>query len=289
MEYLECDCRILNIQNVEKLQVLIDEVEWPFPKNYLKILLATGRIFGLYTAENELAATAAVFNYGDSFSLMGLIIVRKKFRGQGLATRIMDIAEKQLFAKSSSSILVATPVGQPVYERRGYKVIGECLKLVRRDKTSMQEYPSLPQLRFKPLQDGNRKALAKLDLAAFGADRSHVLTALLASKTSSVAIFDEEIEELVSYAFGAKRKKMMVIGPVVAEEASHAIAMVQMLSYGWKGPIRIDIPSSQAGFKDELLKLKFEVDEVAPIMQLGTGGDYMNRPNIFALTSQALG
>lgn len=285
----EYEFRALNIQDLDDLVALTDEIEWYFPRKYWKLLLATGWAFGLFSTEKELVATTTIFDYGENLSFLGVVVVRAKFRGQRLASLMMDKVEQHLEKPSTPIVLIATPEGKPVYESRGYQIIGDCIKLMGGKNETPTEYPVMGEYHFKPLKNINEDDLARFDFEVFGADRSHVLAGLLAGKTKSVAMLDADTDRMAGYGFTMKRKGVLVVGPVVADQLSHAVAIVKILTYGWNGPIRIDILSHQSQFHEELLSLGFEVEAISPVMQLGEGDGYVSRPQSYSLASQALG
>lgn len=289
MDRSEYEIRPLNIQDLEGLVALTDKVEWYFPRKYWKILLATGWAFGLFSPEKELAATTAIFDYGENLSFLGVVIVCPEFRGRGLASVMMNKVEHHLEKPATPIALIATPEGKPVYENRGYQIIGECIKFKGGHNGVAVSFPSLDDYRFKPLNNIKEDDLVRFDRDAFGADRSHVLAGLLAGKSKSIAMLQGETDKMVGFGFTTKRKGVLVVGPVVADELFQATAIVQMLIYGWSGPLRIDVLSHQGEFHKELLNLGFEVEEISPVMQLGVGDAYKAQPKAFALTSQALG
>ncbi len=168
-------------------------------------------------------------------------------------------------------------------------VKGDCTKFLRPAGEAQAVYPSLPGHKFKPLQPSDIETIKSYDLDAFGADRGHVLSVMLAADMPSVALIDEKTGRLAGFALTAQRKETVVIGPVVADNSMLAASMVQMLTYGRQEQFRIDVLSHQAEFKEAMLALSFEVKEFSPVMQLGEGARYMDSPHAFGMISQALG
>ncbi|MBL4906717.1 MAG: GNAT family N-acetyltransferase [Sneathiella sp.] len=289
MKNLEYELRILSIEDADDLLQLTNEIEWFFPMNYWKILLATGQVFGLYSSTNELVATTAIYDFGEQLAFLGVVIVRAKYRGQGLATRVIDAAEKSLPKTTTPVALIATDDGKPVYERRGYKVFGDCTKFLRAPDASLMDFPGLTGFQLISIQEQHLEAIKRFDVDSFGADRSHVLSVLLGENLPSVVLIDENTDRIMGYALTSIRHDTLIVGPVVAEDVSHAVVMVQQLVSDRDEEIRIDVLSHQTAFKEALEKLAFTKIEVSPVMVLGNGDDYIGKPKTFAMTSQALG
>ncbi len=281
--------RSIPSQDVENLVQLTDEVGWGFTRSNWQIALAVGQNFALYDDNGEIAATSAIFRYRNRLSILGNIIVREKYRGQGLATRVIDAAEKCVDLHLSPIMLVSTPFGEPVYRGRGYRIIGDCTKLVRPTGSEPLSPPDMPGYRFKPVTASNLEDILEFDQKACKADRGQVLTAMLQAGYTSVSLHREGDDQLCGYALAYPRKTNTVIGPVIAEEAEQARALIQMLGYGREEDLRLDILSHQTAFLEDVKEMGFLVSSISPVMMLGKGKKRIQRDKAFAIISQAFG
>jgi GNAT superfamily N-acetyltransferase len=81
----------------------------------------------LYGAEEdgELASGLVTFDHGDDCSVW-LVATRERSRGRGLAAALMTQAMADARDRGrTTSTLQATDLGRPVYERLGYRSMGE--------------------------------------------------------------------------------------------------------------------------------------------------------------------
>lgn len=69
-----------------------------------------------------------------AFSYLHIMAVKSDYRGNGLGTKLMNFFEELVFEKSSKVFLVVAdfnPEARKLYERQGYKKVGELPSLYR--------------------------------------------------------------------------------------------------------------------------------------------------------------
>ena len=110
-----------------------------------------------------------LFNKNSAW--IGVIVVEKSMRNQGIGTYITEYLSKYIDSKNiKTQMLLATPLGQPVYEKLGFKTISNYVFLKRDEKKNWQ-------IDHKNLFDYNPKyqdQIALLDEQAMGEDRSEI-------------------------------------------------------------------------------------------------------------------
>ncbi|MEP3246539.1 MAG: GNAT family N-acetyltransferase [Sneathiella sp.] len=274
--------------DVEDLVALTDEVGWGFTSTNWQVAIAAGYNFILRDQGGEIAATSAIFRYG-SLSFLANIIVRESYRGQGLATRIINEAERRVDIGQSPIMLVATSDGEPVYKSRGYRTVDTCSQFALQNGADTITPPHMPAYRFAPVTEETLDDIRAFDLELNSFDRGHVLTAMFRAGFPAVALYERESEDLFGFAMATPRQNNMLIGPVIAKDKMGAVALVQMLAYGRQEALRIDLLSHQPDFRASLEDIGFRIYETSPIMLLGSDEQAVRRPNAFAITSQAFG
>lgn len=205
--------------------------------------------------ENEFAGTATAINYNNKVAWIGMVLVNKKFRGQGISKYLLSSLFEQLtFCKSVK--LDATPAGQPVYEKMGFKdeyLINRltCLSfgksyLVRGDLIS------------QGVQKEDIPAIVELDKYTFGADRSQLIKALFFNNPKKCFVIKNK--GLISgFALGRKGNRFHHIGPVVASSNFDAIQLILHALNELNGQsVVIDILNDKNELYLELLSLGFE-------------------------------
>jgi GNAT superfamily N-acetyltransferase len=142
-------------------------------------------------ADGEVVGTGVATINGTA-GWIGTIWVATAWRGRGLGRRLteatIDLAEA---AGCRTLILVATDAGRPLYERLGFEVrtwhhILEAPGRVSGDgPRSGSEPPPRP---IRPFGPPDLAPMARLDAAATGEDRAHLLGAFASPTTTKVAL-----------------------------------------------------------------------------------------------------
>ena len=117
---------------------------------------------------------------------VGVIYVDPAFRGGGLGRRITRTVIDHLEANGVRSIvLIASPMGRPVYEREGFRVLDTQVRFTV-DGLSPADTPPDPRLR--PFAPRDLEAVLELDRLVTGEDRDAVLRELVEPVSTTVAL-----------------------------------------------------------------------------------------------------
>jgi ribosomal protein S18 acetylase RimI-like enzyme len=117
---------------------------------------------------------------------VGVIYVDPAFRGGGLGRRITRTVIDHLEANGvRSMVLIASPMGRPVYEREGFTVLDRQVRFTI-DGLSPADTPPDPRLR--PFAPRDLAAVLELDREVTGEDRSSVLRELVEPVSTTVAL-----------------------------------------------------------------------------------------------------
>ncbi|MGO9256060.1 MAG: GNAT family N-acetyltransferase [Bryobacteraceae bacterium] len=182
--------------------------------------------------DDAVLGTVAFLRFGRSFSWIAMMLVDPQARRAGIASRLMEWALESL-REESSIRLDATPAGEPLYRRYGFR---EEYPLVRMKVAAAAEepsaalaafaafVPSLPSSRLvRRMEPADLPQVFARDRAVFGADRS----ALLASfyrRAPELAWVARESKD--GYCFGRPGYLYSQLGPIVAEDAETAASLV---------------------------------------------------------------
>lgn len=254
------------------------EAGWPHRKEDWALVLSLSR--GFVAIENGVVVgTAMATLFGETCANVNMVIVSSAMRGRGLGRRLMDAALDA--AGSRECRLVATADGLPLYEKMGFAVCGEVIQ--HQGLVGPVEAPTSVDW----VDGAMAPELAKLDRVAFGADRSFLFDALGQQARFAVIRKDGAITGFAALrAFGRGE----VIGPVVAQEAGAARALIAfILSQRTGAFLRVDttIDTGLAPWLTEHGLL-----HVGGGLPMRRGGAVASAPETirtFALTSQALG
>lgn len=235
--------------------------------------------------EDRIVGTGILTPYGPDHVRMSMIIVDAAMRGRGLGRRIVEA----LLIKAGKRCcqLVATSDGRPLYERLGFAASGD-----------VEKYDGVAQwdagAPVTTVQRGDLPALAEIDRAATGTDRSALLDRL----------FDRGWIGKMPDGYVAIRRfgAGMVIGPLVARSDSAAeLLLSAALARITGNHTRIDLPQDAPdALRGLLLRagLRRKGGGLAMIRpgtiqpepgHSGAGQTGADAARIYALASQALG
>lgn len=256
---------------------LSQQVGWPHrPEDWEMALDLSDGVVAV--AGGQVVGTVLVTPYREECATINMVIVAEAMRGRGLGRMLMDAAMN--LAGERSLRLVATAEGLPLYERLGFRQTGRVLQ----HQGIAAKIAAPPAATAGTMADV--AAIAELDRAAFGADRSDLISYL--GKTGEFAVVRQNgkiIGSAVLRTFGRGE----VIGPVVAASLDDAKALVAHFIARRPGKfLRVDTIAA-AGLSDWLTKQGLPHVDGAIAMMRPPIASANSVPTIFALANQALG
>jgi ribosomal protein S18 acetylase RimI-like enzyme len=157
--------------------------------------------------------------YGES-GFLGELIVRNAARGRGVGTQLMQHALAYLSHRGVRSIYLDGVEGAiPLYERLGFRKVCRSLRFSGRVRGA--RYPGVRAMTPRDLT-----AVAEMDRAAFGADRSFFLQRRLSLHSNLCKVLETE-GQIRSYIMGRARVDLVSVGPWVVP--SHLAQPDQLL------------------------------------------------------------
>jgi GNAT superfamily N-acetyltransferase len=255
---------------------LSTEAGWNQTAEDWSLLIRLGRGYGAASPEGRLVATALALPYPSSLGWIGMVIVHGPYRRRGLATRLLDRSIADLLDRGLVPFLDATPAGQPVYERMGFRPV-EALTRWR------GEGGGPPADALSPLRDIGD--VAELDRLAFGADRSAVLGDLL-GRAGAVSLCDPAGD---GYLLARTGRTATYIGPVVARGAASAVKLLEAGLAAITGPATVDVPDRQLDIADLLSSRGFQPERPFARMALERNSGYGEPALIRAIAAPELG
>lgn len=165
------------------------------------------------TLHDQLVGTITTTRYGTDLAWIGMMLVHEDYRRRGIATDLMNAGLEYLHQHNVRCIkLDATPAGQPVYERLGFRAEWSFRRWVRGDTSPEAIVPNT--------DDGCllSQSHLELDRVAFAANRSRLLQSLIAETRC----------HMLEDGFGMLRMGHLAqyLGPVVADNADTARELV---------------------------------------------------------------
>ncbi|KJC51927.1 GNAT family N-acetyltransferase [Bradyrhizobium sp. LTSP857] len=232
---------------------LSTEAQWNQTEEDWRVFLRDGVVFGIRDGM-RLVATAALLPYSGNNAWISMVLVSGTHRRRGLATRLVDACLETARKNGLTSWLDATPAGAAVYGPLGFTPTLQLrrLKLVKSAQASSPA-PSVATL----------DALRARDRRATGFDRTALLTAFARRSGSRIAAANGCIA-LVRDGRTARH-----IGPLFADNAAEALALVHAIARSENGPFLVDAVASQAAFLEGLTASGWTIERPFQRMRFG--------------------
>jgi hypothetical protein len=209
-----------------------------------------------YFMDNEMIAAGSIVNYGGAFGFMGLFIVKKEYRFNGLGNLLWQERKSLLISKLKSGASIGMDGVQSMqafYAKGGF------------NKLFIDERHSLIAEKFSYANDVQRynskhlDQLIEFDTAAFGFKRKTFLLNWLNNATAKSFVFFEE-DILKGYAVIRQTVEGHKIGPLFAEGKGIANELLKACLTEVEGQnVSIDIPSINASAKELVKEFNSEI------------------------------
>ncbi len=232
--------------------VLSTEARWNQTEDDWRVFLREGIVFGIRTGV-LLVATAALLPYSGNNAWISMVLVTASHRRRGLATRLVDACLETARKNGLTSWLDATPDGVAVYGPLGFTPTLQLrrLKLAK----STQDAPAPPASTLDALRARDRRAT--------GFDRTTLLGAF-AQRSGSRIVATHGSIALIRDGRTARH-----IGPLFADHAAEALALVHAIARSESGPLLIDAVAPQAAFLEGLTASGWTVERPFQRMRFG--------------------
>jgi GNAT superfamily N-acetyltransferase len=234
--------------------LLSEEAHWNQNEADWRFFLDAGTMFGVRDGDGRLIATAALLPYTAANAWISMVLVTANWRRRGLATKLVDTCIDAAIKQRLTTWLDATPAGVGVYGPLGFTPTME----LRRLRFAGSATPA-PRL----ISDRNHDEFIARDRRAMGFDRGALLRELGGRAGS----------QLVSHggALGLVRdgRTARHIGPVYADDAAAATALVEAIAQSETGPFLIDVVNDRPEFLDNLIGGGWSIERPFQRMRFG--------------------
>jgi len=225
------------------------EMDWKFlvenPDNVCILVEYGGKVIGTTTA----------INYSNQVAWIGMVLVEKEYRGQGVSKSLLTKIFKKLESFKSVK-LDATPAGQQVYEKFDFKDV----YLIARMTISLRK--TLPpgddrDILSEPIQKKHIQEIIALDEISFGANRAQLIKYLVREYPGKGLLLNRN-GRITGVVLGRDGNKYHQIGPVVASNSADArILITNALNKLVNQPIVVDVLRDKEDLIDWLSSIGF--------------------------------
>lgn len=284
IDTFELVARPMEAGDVDRLHELTIGVGWPHKVEDVKLLMELGH--GLFACDpiDRVVGSAMWFPMGPRYATIGMVITSPKLQALGAGRWLMNnILE---LAGEGPRGLNATRAAYRLYIALGFEPLA---KVHQRQGICRAPDGALPPVGTRLREAGAEEiaAILRLDRAAYGADRSNMLSRLM---EFGQAILLERDGVAEGFSICRRFGRGHVVGPIVARDAAAAMALTAPHVRRHAGTfMRIDTARSDAAFMDFLSDIGLAPYDTVTQMRLGA----MRRPReeveIWGLAFHALG
>ena len=203
-------------------------------------------------ADGQLIGCGLAWQWGDEQGSIGMVIVDNAWQRRGIGKQLFKGLLQAL--EGRDVMLQATAQGRPLYESLGFTAIGHARQFhghwqppVEAGPTSSLATDELTRL----LQPQDLPALLAYDQRERGLTRPALLQALLAQMDADerCAVSMDAHGRLCGYGILRRFGRGWVVGPLLADGADRAVALVRLLTQERTGDfVRIDLAAHTRAF-----------------------------------------
>ena len=239
------------------------------------------------TSDGAVIGTVTTARYGNRFSWVAMVLVDPDYRRRGIGTRLLN--EALAMRRGDVTMrLDATPAGQPLYERLGFRSEYALSRMEVTTARPLVHSPTAASIDLvRPMTDGDFNEVCERDRKTFGADRRPLLESLRARAPQYARVMRDG-EGVSGYVFGRSGFRFEHLGPVMASNAAAAATLVASCLHPNR-PFILDVPHHSPDWSAWVREAGFT--EQRPFVRMYLGDNrYPGEPNaLFAVTGPEFG
>jgi GNAT superfamily N-acetyltransferase len=279
----------LRAAELDDAAALVAEAGWNQVAADWRIFLDLGTVYAVRNSVGRVIATAATLPYGGRFAWISMVLVAGAYRRQGLASRLMARCIEDLTAARVVPVLDATPAGRTVYVALGFEDAWGFHRLAGRGTGHKGSLPPQPAgVAIQPIDDTIYEDLCRYDADIFGADRSGVL-ARLRGRVPPAELVALREGRVCGVLLGRDGRSATQLGPLVAEDAVIAQALLARGLAAMEGPVYIDLADAQAPVRAWLTGFGFAAQRPLTRMLYRRSETFDDASRTFAVAGPELG
>lgn len=287
--------RPLDAADLPAALALTQALHWSHQMHDWQLHLAMGQGLAACDADGTLLGTTLWWDHGGHRATLGLVVVRPDCQGRGIGRQLLQAILAATGARPVG--LVATAAGLRLYADCGFVPTGgilQCQGAVRaatatpggsRPDAATDAADAATSLRRYAPSD--RAAVLALDTAAFGAPRTALLDAVLA--TGRPAHLALRAGRVVGFALQRPAGRGTTVGPLVATDETTAIALARQALDTIDGLARLDIPAAAEALAAALAARGLAIVDRVTQMMRGAPPAADPATRLYGLVSQAFG
>ena len=217
---------------------------WNQTENDWKVLIENSKNTCVVAeCSNTIIGTTTAMNYSNKIAWIGMVLVDKEFRGQGVSASLLTVVLKKLSSFKSVK-LDATPAGQNVYKKFGFR---EEFEIVRMTNLSIADLPVEidKNMLAEPVGSNDVKQISHFDQNIFGVNRPLLIRYLLSEYPQNAWMIKSN-NLITGIALGRAGNKYHHIGPVFGNNINDVKTLIASAANKLKNqPIVVDVLSDK--------------------------------------------
>lgn len=228
----------MRLDDIEYALTLSNAEGWnQTEKDWRLFIRSSQNVCMLAECGKKIIGTTTAINYSNQLAWIGMVLVAKEYRGQGVSKLLLtNILEKLESFKSIK--LDATPEGQRVYKKFDFK--DEYL-ITRMATTSMKSLSSDDNALPEPIQSNHIEEIIAFDELVFGANRTQLIESLIKEYPHKAWALKRN-NSIAGFALGREGNKYHQVGPVFASNSNDVKLLIRKaLKDLAKQPVVVDV------------------------------------------------
>jgi GNAT superfamily N-acetyltransferase len=269
-------------------QALVAEVGWNQTERDWRMFLEIGRVQAIRTEAGRVIATAATLPYAG-FGWISMVLVTAAWRRRGLASQLLRDAIDGLRGAGLVPVLDATPAGREVYRTLGFVDTWGFARLARPAVSATRNAASVvADIDVRPITDAMWPEICAYDTAAFGSERSRLLTRLR-GRMPAADLVALRADRLAGFLLGREGRIATQLGPLVAEDDATALALLTRAIGAITDPVFIDLVDSKTAIRTFLEAQGFGFTRPLTRMVHGRASAFDDGARTFAVVGPEFG
>ena len=231
--------RTMDLNDIQCAMRLSKAEGWNQSEKDWKLLIGNpDNVCLLAEVDGKVVGTTTAINYSNQEMWIGMVLVDKEYRGQGISKSLLtDIFQRINFCKSIK--LDATPAGQPVYQKFGFK---DEYFIARMVHLSVNPLPfEAKDLIPEPIGINHIQEIVDFDEAVFGANRRQLIEFLIKQYPNKCWLLKRN-NNIVGFILGRDGSRYHQIGPLVAITDKDAKMLISIaLKHLSQQPVVVDV------------------------------------------------
>jgi len=204
--------------------------------------------------DSTIIGTTTAITYSHQLAWIGMVLVDKAYRGQGVSKALLDHVFKN--TSEISIKLDATPAGQQVYRQFDFKEEYLIDRMVHVSLTNSASFDN-SGIEPEPVKPENIKEIVAFDAAVFGTKREHLIASLV-KECPDKAWMARHKNRVTGFVLGRGGSKYHHVGPVSASTMEVAQALLAKSLEGLiQKPVVVDVLQNKQALIASLKSLGF--------------------------------